>query len=241
MTALYQRVKDHIRQRIDAGVWQPGDRIPSEQELVAELGMSRMTIHRALRELAALGLLERHAGVGTFVAHAGPSPKSGLMNITDIAQEIRARGHAYTCDLLQVGRASAQLEVATALGLPTGASIFHVLCLHRENGVPVQLEDRYVNPAAAPGFLDQDFAVTGCSAYLIRTVPLDEMEHVVYAVQPTAEEAELLGIRPTHPCLALSRRTWSEQMAVTFVRCLHPGSRYRLGSRFQVSGPQWLG
>ena len=239
MTALYQRVKDHIRQRIDAGVWQAGDRIPSEQELVAELGMSRMTVHRALREMAAHGMLERHAGIGTFVAQA--SPKSGLMNITDIAQEIRARGHAYACDLLQVGRASAQLEVATALGLPTGASVFHVLCLHRENGVPVQLEDRYVNPAAAPNFLDQDFAVTGCSAYLIRTVPLDEMEHVVYAVQPTAEEAELLDIRPSHPCLALSRRTWADQVPVTFVRCLHPGSRYRLGSRFKVSGPQWLG
>ena len=239
MTALYQRVKDHIRLRIYAGVWKPGDRIPSEQELVAELGMSRMTVHRALRELAALGLLERHAGIGTFVAQAGP--KSGLVNIADLAQEIRARGHAYACELLQVGRASAHLEVATALGLPTGASVFHLLCLHRENGVPVQLEDRYVNPAAAPGFLDQDFAVTGASAYLIRTVPLDEMEHVVDAVQPTAEEAELLDIRPNHPCLALSRRTWSDQVAVTFVRCLHPGSRYRLGSRFRVSGPQGLG
>jgi GntR family histidine utilization transcriptional repressor len=239
MTTLSQQVKGHVTARIQDGTWKAGDRIPSEQDLVAELGMSRMTVHRALHEMAAQGVLQRFAGIGTFVAEE--RPQSGLLNITNIAEEIRARGHVYACDLILVGRESASLEVATALEGATGDSVFHAICLHRENGVPVQIEDRYVNPKAAPGFLDQDFGVIAISEYLVRTVPLDEVEHVVSAVQPTLAEAELLEIRPGHPCLVLNRRTWSGPVVVTFVRLLHPGSRYRLGSRFPVSGPQGFG
>jgi len=237
--ALYQQVKDDIRRRIHEGQWQPGHRIPSEHELVAELGLSRMTVHRALRELAEQGLLVRQAGVGTFVAE--PRPQSGLLRINSIAAETRARGHEYGCDVLRLARESATLEVASALDLDTGDSVFHAVCVHRENGVPVQLEDRYVNPAAAPDFLDQDFGRTGFSEYLVATVPLDEVEHVVDAVQPTAGEAELLAVRPDTPCLVLTRRTWAGGVVVTFVRCIHPGTRYRLGSRFRVNGPQWFG
>ena len=238
-TTLYQLVKDHIRQRIHEGVWKAGDRIPSEHELVAELGVSRMTVHRALHEMAEHGILARFAGIGTFVAEE--RPQSGLLKITNIATETRARGHEYACDVLSVGRESATLEVASALELHTGDSVYHAVCVHRENGVPIQLEDRYVNPKAAPDFLGQDFGQTGFSEYLVKTVPVDEVEHVVDSVQPTAEEAERLEIRPGHPCLVLTRRTWSGPLVVTFVRCVHPGSRYRLGSRFRVSGPQWFG
>ncbi len=238
-TTLYQFVKDHIRQKINDGTWKAGDRVPSEHELVAELGVSRMTVHRALHEMAGQGILMRYAGIGTFVAEE--RPQSGLVKIADIATETRARGHEYACDLIRVGRESANLEVASALDLHTGDSVFHAICVHRENGVPIQVEDRYVNPKAAPDFAAQDFTQVGFSEYLVKTVPLDEVEHVVDAVQPTAEEAELLEIKTSHPCLVLTRRTWSNRQVVTFVRCIHPGARYRLGSRFKVSGPQWFG
>jgi GntR family histidine utilization transcriptional repressor len=236
---LYQQVKDHVRQGIHEGRWGPGDRIPSEHELVARLGVSRMTVHRALREMSEQGFLDRLAGVGTFVAEA--RPQSGLLKIASIAAEVRARGHEYRCEVVRVDRESASLEVASALGLRAGDAVFHAVCVHRENGVPVQLEDRYVNPRAAPGFIHQDFGQVGFSEYLVRQVPLDEVEHVVDAALPAPAEAALLEIRPGDPCLVLTRRTWSGGAVVTFVRCIHPGDRYRLGTRFQVSGPQWFG
>ena len=96
-------------------------------------------------------------------------------------------------------------------------------------------------PRAAPDFIHQDFNLVQPSDYLLRVVPLDEVEHVVDAVSPTHDEAELLEIRASQPCLVLTRRTWAGQSVVTFVRCIHPGSRYRLGTRFRVSGQQWFG
>ena len=238
-TTLYQLVKDHIWQKIHAGKWKSGDRIPSEHELVAELGVSRMTVHRALREMAEQGVLARYAGIGTFVAEE--RPQSGLLRAMNFANEIRARGHEYSCDVIRVARESANFEVASALGLETGESVYHSVCVHRENGVPIQLEDRFVNPKAAPDFISQDFQEIQPSEYLVKAVPLNEVEHVVDAVPAAAEEAELLHIRPGQPCLVLTRRTWANQVVVTFVRCVHPGSRYRLGTRFQVSGQQWFG
>jgi GntR family histidine utilization transcriptional repressor len=232
--ALYQRVKDHIVRHIQDGSWPAGQRIPSEHELVAQFGYSRMTINRALRELAEQGRVLRVAGVGSFVAK--DRPQSNLLQISQLAEEVRQRGHSYHCQVVQVERVAATLEQAAALNLETGASVFHAVCVHLENEVPVQLEDRYVSPQMAPDFLQQDFSRLQPSDYLVRHVPYDEMEHVIDAVLPSLAQAELLRIEPAQPCLLLTRRTWLRGQPVTLVRCLHPGSRYRLGSRFRTDG-----
>ena len=232
--ALYEQVKDFIVRRIQDGSWRAGDRLPSESELVAQFGISRMTVNRALRELVEQGRIVRVAGVGSFVAE--DKPQSTLLQIANLASEIRQRGHDYRCDVLAVERTAATLDVASALDLRTGASVFHALCLHRENGVPVQLEDRYVSPRQVPRFAEQDFTVIQPSEYLVRNVPFDQVEHVVDAVMPTPEQAALLEMSTTEPCLLLTRRTWSRGNPITVVRCLHPASRYRLGSRFRADG-----
>ena len=232
--ALYEQVKDFIASKIQEGAWRAGDRLPSESELVTQFGISRMTVNRALRELSEQGRIVRVAGVGSFVAEE--KPQSTLLQIANLASEIRQRGHDYRCDVLAVERVSASLEVAAALDLRTGESVFHSLCIHREDGLPVQLEDRYVNPRQVPQFAAQDFTLLQPSEYLVRNVPFDQVEHVVDAVMPSAEQAALLEMPATEPCLLLTRRTWSRGIPITVVRCLHPASRYRLGSRFRADG-----
>lgn len=221
-----------MRDRIRRGTWRPGARVASEHDLVAALGVSRMTVNRALRELAAGGEVIRFVGIGTFVAPE--RPQSTLLRVASVAEEIRARRHDYACDVVRVARERAGEDVASALGLRPGDTVFHSVCVHRENGVPIQLEDRYVSPAAAPAFADQDFTRVPPAEYLLRTVPLDEVEHVVDAVIPAGKEAELLEIGRTVPCLVLTRRTWTGDTPVTWVRCIHPGPRYRLGARFKA-------
>ncbi|MGF6602849.1 GntR family histidine utilization transcriptional repressor [Paraburkholderia sp. GAS448] len=228
--ARYEQVKNYIRGTIESGARRPGDRIPSELDLVATLGVSRMTVNRALRELSDEGLLTRISGVGTFVAQA--KPQSTLLMIAHIGDEIRSRGHEYTYETLLTQRETAPANVSNALGLAPGASVFHVICVHRENGLPVQLEDRYVNPAVAPDFILQDFSVIRPSEYLFTNVPAHDVEHIVDAGLPTRAEAALLEIAEGEPCLTLVRRTWTSGVAVTFARFVHPGTRYRLGCRF---------
>jgi GntR family transcriptional regulator, histidine utilization repressor len=233
--ALYRQAKEFVHGKLASGEWKPGDLIPSENRLVLELGMSRMTVNRALRELSEEGRLVRVSGVGTFVAQS--KPQSNLLQITNIADEILARGHRYRCQVLHLAREAASMPIASALALPTGASVFHLLCVHFEEDVAVQLEDRYVNPQTAPDFLHQPFGDQLQSArYLLQIIQPDEMEHIVEASHPSADEVRHLQIEASEPCLVLMRRTWTKERVVTFVRLIHPSSRYRLGSRLPVTG-----
>ncbi|UUZ72972.1 histidine utilization repressor [Polaromonas sp. P1(28)-8] len=232
--ARYQQVKDFVSRKIQDGTWKAGDRLPSEHELVVQFGLSRMTVNRALRELVEQGRIKRIAGVGSFVAD--DKPQANLLQIARLSDDIRRRGHDYQCRVVTVERISASLDIASSLGLHTGESVFHSVCVHLEDGVPMQLEDRYVNPRMAPAFGQQDFTLEQPSDFLVRTVLFDQMEHVVDAVLPTREQAALLQMDPGQPCLLLTRRTWMREDPITLVRCLHPGMRYRLGSRFRTDG-----
>ncbi len=228
-------MKGFVREKSRSGEWKPGDRIPSENDLVRTLGISRMTINRALRELSEGGELVRRAGVGTFVAE--PRPQSTLLMIARIGDEIRARGHRYRWRMIRKRREKAPADVAAALELAPGDAVFHLVCVHYENGVPVQLEDRFVNPAASPLLLEETFKTRTPSEYLLDTIPASEVEHTVDAVLP-GSEARLLNIEANEPCLLLTRRTWSAGMPVTFARLYYPASRYRLSCRFRPSSVQ---
>ncbi|CAN7213428.1 histidine utilization repressor [Pararhizobium sp. LjRoot235] len=226
---LYAGVKQMILDRIQSGEWPPKHRVPSENELVAELGVSKMTANRALRELASEGELVRIQGVGSFVAER--KGYSELFEVRNIAEEIDERGHVHQASVIVLAQEKAAPDVADALGLSIGAPVFHSLIVHSENGVPVQIEDRFVNPEAAPGYLDQDFTKQTPNAYLTAEAPLSGSEHIVEAAMPQPWECKLLVILRTEPCLLIRRRTWSSKRVVSFARLVYPGNRYRLESR----------
>ncbi|MEM7168991.1 MAG: histidine utilization repressor [Pseudomonadota bacterium] len=231
---LYQQVKDAVVERILDGQWPEGSKVPSENEMTQSLGVSRMTINRALRELTAEGWLDRVQGAGSFVA--GPRPQSAVLSIQSIAAEIQARGHRHSSELHLLRQEPARRLEAAKLGIAPGHPLFHSVILHRENGVPVQLEDRFVNPASAPDYLEQDFNSLTPYDYLIATAPLRDAEHTIRAVIPRARECKLLQIEAATPCLVLERRTWSGEHAVTWAIFTHPGNRYQLGGHFKGQG-----
>ncbi|MGO7633581.1 histidine utilization repressor [Rhizobium leguminosarum] len=228
-TPLYAGVKQVILDRIQSGEWPPKYRVPSENELVVELGVSKMTANRALRELANEGELIRIQGVGSFVAER--KGYSALFEVRNIAEEITERGHVHEAAVVVLAQETASPEVADALELPIGAAVFHSLIVHSENGVPVQIEDRFVHPEAAPEYLAQDFSTLTPNAYLTAAAPLSGSEHVVEAAMPQAWECKLLTIMKTEPCLTIRRRTWSAKQVVSTARLVYPGHRYRLEAR----------
>ena len=90
---IYARLKSAILENIQSSNWMPEQRLPSEAQMVNALGVSRMTVNRALRELATDGVLIRQQGVGTFVAPQ--KAHSALFEVHNIAQEIADRGHKH--------------------------------------------------------------------------------------------------------------------------------------------------
>lgn len=232
-TPIYKQIKKQIADRIDSGELKSGERIESEAEFVEKLGVSRMTVNRALRELTDEGRLTRVAGSGTFVASR--KPQSALLEINSIADEIKARGGVHTSLVHLLHEEPANPSVAAEMGLRPYAPVYHSVIIHKENGVPIQLSYRYVNPAVAPDFIKQDFTNTSVSRYLLSVSPITEMEHTVEALIPDAWIRELLEVSPSEPCLALHRKTWSGKVIATFSTFYYPGSRYSLFGRFEIS------
>ncbi|MES2820239.1 MAG: histidine utilization repressor [Pseudomonadota bacterium] len=228
----YQRIKDHILAAIRDGELRPGDRIAAETSLATQFGVSRMTVNRAIRELADAGVVERFVGDGTYVAE--PRAESPLTEIRNIADEIRARGHQYSARVAGLAQVSADEDVAQRLGVRLQESVFHSLIVHCENEVPVQLEERHVTPELCPDYLQQDFALITPNQYLSRTCPLTDVEHLLSARLPGPREQQLLQIGAQEPCLLLLRRTWSGGRLVSVARLWHPGSRYALRAHIHL-------
>ena len=226
----YEQIKRHVLARIHDGTWKEGDAIPSEEALAREFGVSRMTVNRAIRELSDEQIVERVQGSGTFVAQQ--KYQATLVEIRNIAEEIAARGHAHRSELHKLERVKADEALARAFGLKPGAPLFHSVVVHFENGLPIQVEDRHVNPEVAPDYLSQDFASQTPNAYLMRVAPLQGVSFVIEAVLPPPAVAEMLAMPAGEPCLVLRRQTRSMGKIASVAAMWHPASRYQFAGSF---------
>jgi GntR family histidine utilization transcriptional repressor len=227
----YQQLKDMIIARISSGDLRPLDRVPSENELVESMSVSRMTANRAMRELTHEGYVERVTGRGTFVSDF--RARSHVLEVHNIADEIAHRGHKHSCEVLRQSRQHARGEVAKALRVKQGTEVFHLLLVHYENGLPIQVEDRHVVADFAPDCLQQNFCDITPSAYLTDISPLAEAEQTVRASKPNSAVRQQLEMDEDEPALVVIRRTWSHGRPVTFARLHHPGSRYELSGKWR--------
>ena len=229
-TPLYQQIKTAIQREIKTGAWPAGQKLPSENELVAALGVSRMTINRALRDLTQQGLIKRVHGIGSFVAD---TPRhASLIELRDIALEVAQNGKRHSSKVLSLCLKQANAQVAEQMQLIAGSDVFFLQAVHFQDDVPIQLEERYVNPVLVPEFLGQDYCQITATSYLLKQFRPQELEHIVRAVMPDPATRQALSIAASEPCLQLSRRTWNQQRVVTYVTLTYPSSRYDLGARY---------
>lgn len=227
--AKFLAVKQHILTKVDSGDWLEGHKLPSENQLAAVFSCSRMTARRALTELTEQGILQRFQGIGTFVA--SHKAQSSILLIRDIRQEIEERGHAYSVNILMQTEQYIDRALAELLSLNEGGSVFYSRLVHLEEGIPLQIEERYVLPSRVPHYLAQHFDQITPHAYLCQVAPLATAEQTIEAILANENQCALLQISKTEPCLQISRLTASSQGVVSFARLLYPGTRFKLGGQ----------
>lgn len=199
-TPLYVKLKDYVRSRVETGEWKIGQRVPSENELVDILGVSRMTANRALRELADEGLVVRLRGKGSFVATRKRT--SQFQSVPNIADEIRRNGGIHSARVILLQMEACGEELAEALGVSPADPVAHSIIMHAEDGLPMQIEDRFVNPGCAPDYLYQDFNAVTPNGYLTEVAPIVKAEQHIESVNAQAWECKLWRSRsPNHACL----------------------------------------
>jgi len=217
----YKSIKAEILNGIIRRQWAPGELIPNEEDLAR--------VNRALQELADMGILERRRKAGTRVAER--TSRGALIQIQIVRAEIEQSGRRYGYVLLHREEQPAGSATAGLIDTPRGKPLLHLRCLHLSDGVPYQLECRWISLGALPAAREVDFEGVGPNEWLVTQVPYSRSEHIFSAAPPTAEEAERLRLRPDEPVFVIERRTWLAAQALTYVRLSHPGLSYRMISR----------
>jgi GntR family histidine utilization transcriptional repressor len=227
-TPPYERVKRHVLKCIADGVWKRGELTSSEHDLVRQFGVARMTVSRALDELARERILTRVKGIGTFVSvHI---PDSTLVEIRDIKDEILARGHRHRTEVQEI-RASNDPDALADLELPfpsEGGRAFRSRVVHFEDDVPVQVEDRHVDPILFPNYPDQDFKRETPGEYLARCRSLQHAGFQLSSRLPDDSVRRLLRIEAGEPCLTVRYQASVMGCTATVAMLWHPGSRFSL-------------
>lgn len=227
-TTRYKDIKQALFDGVRNGTWRPGERIPGEEELARQFGCARATVHRALRELATDGVLDRQRKSGTTVAN--PSTPRFAIEIPPADRAITALGANYAYTLIEREVRALPPQEAAFLSRSTGTKALHITCLHLADNRPFQLEKRWIDLETVPEAEGQPFDQLAPGPWLISHVPWTDASHTVTADTASSEEAAILDLSDGEPVLTIERRTWNASGAVTFVRLIHPGRSYRITS-----------
>jgi GntR family transcriptional regulator len=200
--SLTDQVKAHLKERILEGAFSEG-RIPSENELAADLGVSRTTVRDALSRLENEGAIYRKQGAGTFVNEPGLQIKSRLEEMWSYEEVLQDHGYTPSVEVLVIEREGATEPVADLLEIEVGDEVLAMVKLFRENDEPVVLTEnripvRLLNSGADEladlplyRFLEQSTSRT-LSYYLSEIVP----------VALNTRQARILGVRRGTPAIS---------------------------------------
>ena len=232
---LHERIRSDFEGRILGGELAPGERLPIEQDLMRHYGCSRMTVNKALSALVAAGLIDRRKKAGTFVAR--PKVHSMVLDVPDIAAQVRERGQDYAYrPLKRLVRPAGEDEEERLLA--GGGALIQIDGLHLVDGSPLGIEFRLVSAAAVPEMVDADLDAIPPGTWLLQHVPWTEAETRISAVPAIGQVADRLGVPAGSPCLSVERWTWRGPERITYVRQLFLGDAYDLVARF---GPTQAG
>ena len=231
----YRQIESILRRRVAS--LQPGARLPSDTQLRAEFGVSRMTARNAMQRLAEDGLIERHPGRGSFVVEA-PAHRHANRLMT-FSHEMLRTGRTPSSRVLDRGIRPSTAEESADLGIPPRQPIVHLRRLRLADGLPVALESTVLLGACAGPVMQAALDRESLHETLRRAgIVLRRGTGTIAAAAASVEDARLLESRPGDPLL-VERRVIADGHGrrIESTETRYRADRYGLIVRFDVESP----
>lgn len=231
----YYEIEQALRARIAA--LEPDEPLPSDAQLCAEFGVSRMTARNAVQRLVQEGLVYRVPGRGTFVADGGSHRHAGkLIGFTD---EMRRRGRVPASRLIERRLRRATQAERRRMRLPAGAKVVSVRRVRLADGQPIAVEHAVLPEAVAEHVLGADLESGSLHAALVEAGrPPSAGRGTIVVESATADDARLLGVKRATPLL-VERRLIVDQSgnALELTESRYAAGRYAIDVDFVVVSP----
>ncbi len=222
----WQDIQERIRRKIEDRTWSPGDLIPGEVALAEQFGCARTTVNRALRELAATGVIDRKRKAGTRVAMN--NSRRVTAEIPVIRAQVEALEKEYRFKLLENRSLVPPAYIRDTLRLKADQQALHIRSVHYADDKPFIYEDRWINTRTITQIKKIDLAHTSANEWLVENVPFTSGEFVVVACMPGKRVVKAMQLSSKEPVLESRRTTWIGQKSVTTVALYYqPGFQIR--------------
>lgn len=229
----YYQLANILREKIEAGEWQPRTPIPSERQLEVQYNVSRTTIRQAIDYLERQGYIYREHGRGTFVSPQ--KLQKGMQELTSFSEDLLRRG-------IQPGQIIRSIEYLTPsegilhrLELPKDARVLRVDRIRLGDNTPIGLQTTYLAIDENQVLSREDIEASGSLYRLLQdklNIIPTEADETLEVTLATPEEATLLQIKPGAPLLLTERLTYDQyRRPIEFVKILYRGDRYRYLTR----------
>jgi GntR family transcriptional regulator len=234
---LYHQLKGLLFDKIDSGEWEPGDCLPSEDQLCEFYQISKTTVRQALNTLAIEGFVQREQGRGTYVAK--PKIEQGPVELTSFSEQMQRRGLRTDSRILKLEKTRATRKIVKELEIHEGAYAFMIKRLRLADGEPMGIQTAYLPASLFPGLLDQDLSGSLYSTLQEQYgIILTHADETYCATLLDKYEAELLRVPLSSPLgLLVERRAFSQgKYPIEFVSSIMRADRYKISVRLVQRG-----
>jgi len=225
---LYYQLKQILLRHIRDGDIIPGEAIPSEKELEEDYGVSRITVRRALGDLASEGYISRQPGRGSFVLQ--PKLQDRSERLSGFSESLSAQGFEVKWQILQNGMQPAPSSVAQKLGVDEGQPLLYFQRLVYADDEPIMLSTVYVNSGEGITLTREEIDSDSIYPLLERKYSIfaHRADRTIEATIALEDEAQLLHVKPNTPMLGIEHVSHDHKgQRVAFVRALYRGDRYK--------------
>ena len=235
---LFYQARESIRGAIVSGRIKPGDQLPSEKNLALLLGVSLITVRRALDDLQMEGLVAKEHGRGSFVR---PLPiEQKLDHLAGFAEEMEEHHHRASAKILGITRVPASEDVARQLAISVGTEVQKIERIRYADGHAIMFNIAFMPVEIGAKIATEDLAHHGIFPLLESKyrIPLVEADYQLEATAPPRLVQRALGLKRHDPVFLVHRTAFTEgRRPISYTLLYYRGDSFRYSIHVQKARP----